>query len=69
MRPEKVHPSLSLVQYYQHVSSTLELCMEKEVESEVIKLFSCSTQLGMNFTLPMIVKMPTLLGINLNIYL
>ena len=30
---------------------------------EVIKLFSCSTQLTMKFSLPIIVKMPTVVGI------
>ena len=30
---------------------------------EVIKLFSCSTQLGMKFTLLINVKMPTIVGI------
>ena len=30
---------------------------------EVIKLFSCSTQLSMNFFLPINVKMPTMVGI------
>ena len=31
--------------------------------SEVIKLFSCSTQLSMKFILPINVEMPTIVGI------
>ena len=37
--------------------------MEKQSGFEVIKLFSCSTQLSMKFFLLINVKMPTIVGI------
>ena len=38
-------------------------CQRKKTGPEVIKLFSCSTQLSMKFFMLINVKMPTIVGI------
>ena len=45
---------------YSKVSSLHQVPVAKHLGSEVIKLFSCSTQLSMKFILLINVKMPTI---------
>ena len=43
--------------------SFIEVLVNRKTGPEVIKLFSCSTQLSMKFSLLINVKMPTIVGI------
>ena len=54
---------VQLVVFFCSCVSVMLLTSNGSPGPEVIKLFSCSTQLGMNFFLFIIVKMPTCVGI------
>ena len=55
---------ISNIQNLQHCCDTgASVVIEAKSGPEVIKLFSCSTQLSMKFFLLINVKMPTIVGI------
>ena len=58
-----VHPVWILWTYYLVCRSRFFLCLSLQPGPEVIKLFCCSTQLNMEFSLLTNMKMPIILGI------
>ena len=55
--PLEIIPRFVVMRWYMNILT------QKRLGSEVIKLFSCSTQLNMNFILLINVKMPTVVGV------